>query len=192
MEARWLANESLLSTLDDDAQHTLSQGQILHLPDDFTDKKENWHPKLFLLNSSIAKKDKHIRYSLKKEEDEDDQFSSQIYAREHWIIEGSFNTIFHLHTYPHDVQELTISIGSSLANDKVKLVHHPRIASGINREVFESQQEWHLYKHVETKSRTVRGYLSTTDEDGDLDIPGKERERSVLTFSCHVGKRDKE
>jgi hypothetical protein len=33
---------------------------------------------------------------------------------------------------------------------KVKLIQHPTIASGINKEVFEAQQEWHLYKHVET------------------------------------------
>jgi hypothetical protein len=185
IESRWLANESILSTFDDDARQNLSQGQIIHLPDDFTEQKQSWHPKLFLLNSCIDKEDNQIRYSLKKD---DDNSSSQIYVREHRIIKASFNTTFHLHQYPNDVQELSISIGSSLGNHKVKLIQHPTIASGINKEVFEAQQEWHLYKHVETRSRTVVGYLSSTDEDGDLDKPGYEKERSVLTFSCHVGK----
>jgi hypothetical protein len=85
---------------------------------------------------------------------------------------------------------LSLSIGSSLSEKKVQLVQHPTIASGINKEVFSGQQEWHLYEHVETVSRTVRDYCSLTDEDGDLDKPGYEKERSVLTFSCHVGRRD--
>lgn len=187
IEARWLANDSILSTLDDDDQENLSQGQIIHLPNDFDKQKENWHPKLFILNSTIDKEDNQIRYSLKKDDD-DNNSSSQIYIREHRIIKGSFNTTFHLHHYPNDVQELSVSIDSSLGNDKVKLVQHPTIASGINREIFEAQQEWHLYKHVETRSQTVRGYLSPTDEDNDLDKPGYEKERTVLTFSCHVCK----
>jgi len=116
IEARWLANESILSTFDDDARQNLSQGQIIHLPDDFTQQKQSWHPKLFLLNSCIDKEDNQIRYSLKTD---DDNACSQIYVREHHIV-------------------------------KVKLIQHPTIASGINKEVFEAQQEWHLYKHVET------------------------------------------
>lgn len=96
--------------------------------------------------------------------------------------------MFHLHHYPSDIQTLGISIGSSLSDNKFKLVQHPTILSGINKEIFEAQQEWHLYEHVEVKSRNVTGYYSPTDEDGDLDKPGYEKERNVLTFSFHAGK----
>jgi hypothetical protein len=187
IEARWLANDSILSLLDDDIREKLSQGQIIQLCDDFSEQKQNWHPKLFLLNTSINNYEEQFQYSLKKDENSDT--SSPIYVREHRIVKGSFCIMFHLHHYPSDVQTLSVSIGSSLTDGKVKLVQHPTIASGINKEVFEGQQEWHLYEHVETQSRTVRGYFSLTDEDGELDKPGYEKERSVLTFSCHVGKQ---
>ncbi|UJR37298.1 hypothetical protein I4U23_030007 [Adineta vaga] len=190
IEARWLADDSILSEIDQDTLQNLDNGHIIHLPDDFIQQQHNWHPKLFLLNSTINKQNEHIRYSLRRDGD-DDHPSSQIYVREHRIIDASFCTTFHLHHYPNDIQELSISIGSSLSSEKVKLVSHPSIASGINREVFESQQEWHLYEHVEVKSRNVRGYLSVADEDGDLDKPGREKERSVLTFSCHVARRSR-
>jgi hypothetical protein len=47
--------------------------------------------------------------------------SSHIYVREHHIVKSSFNTTLPLHYYPNDVQELNISIGSLVDNDKVKL-----------------------------------------------------------------------
>lgn len=186
IEAQWLADSSVLLTLDDDTQRSLVEGQIIHLSNEFMKQKQNWNPNLFVLNPSLSRYEEQIRYSLKK--DEINSISSRIYIREHRIVKGSFNILLHLRHYPSDVQTLSISLGSSLSDNKIKLVQHPTILSGINKEIFEAHQEWFLYEHVEVIQRKIGGYYSLTDEYGDLDKPGYEKDRNILTFSCRAGK----
>ncbi|UJR38811.1 hypothetical protein I4U23_031476 [Adineta vaga] len=45
-----------------------------------------------------------------------------------------------LHHFPHDIQDLSLSITSTLYHDKV---------FGVNLEAFVDQQEWFLYEHVD-------------------------------------------
>lgn len=138
------------------------------------------------MNTSVDPDNQHIRYSLRK-----DQLTDSIYIREHRLVKGFFFSPFDFHHFPHDIQELSISFGSSESGHKIKLEPDFDIASGINREVFVALQEWTLFEHVESRIRKVKGFAFQTDEDGELDTPGHEKERSILTISCHAGKKRK-
>jgi len=64
------------------------------------------------------------------------KINNQIYICEHGDIKGLFWEKLELQHFPSDIQELSISIGSMLYNDKVLLIADPYHSSGINREAF--------------------------------------------------------
>jgi hypothetical protein len=183
IEARWLADPKFIATLNQHDQQTLSCGHTVRLPA-YRNDENNWHPQLFIMNTSVDPENQRIRYSLRK-----DRTTNAFYMREHRLVKGFFFSPFDFHHFPHDIQELSISFGSSESGNKIKLEPDFDIASGINREVFVALQEWTLYEHVESRIRKVKGFAFQTDEDGELDIPGHEKERSILTISCHAGKK---
>lgn len=157
----------------------LNNGKPVKLPNNYSEN--NWHPQIFLLNISPDHKEK-LKYSMKK-------ISSQIEIREYHDIHGDFYSKFDLYHFPNDIQELNVSIGSALFDTEVILQADTNRPSGINREAFIDQQEWKLYNHVETKTKFLRGFLFQNDDDDDeVDIPGHEKKRSMLTISCHAGK----
>ena len=143
-----------------------------------------------------------IRYSAKVSRED-----HLIYICEHRDIKGLFWEKLELQHFPSDVQDLSISIGSLLYDDKVILVADPYHASGINREAFVDQQEWSLYEHVDTQQRFIKEFLFRDDEEDDEDEQNqinhqhrkhlskynqrsennKERNRSILTVTCHAG-----
>ena len=178
IEARWfLQPEDEIKNLSADDQIRLSNGDMIKLSKDFTEN--NWHPQLFLLN--VAKDSREeIKYSIKK-------YPSRIQIREFRDVHGSFHSKFDLHHFPTDIQELSVSIGSALFDREVTLEVDPDRASGINREAFVDQQEWTLYDHIQTRTTFIRGFLFQNDDDQELDTPGHERKRSILTISCHAG-----
>jgi hypothetical protein len=135
------------------------------------------------MNTNVDPDNQHIQYSLRK-----DRTNNSFYMREHRLVKGFFFSPFNFHHFPHDIQELNISFGSSVSGTKIKLEPDFEIASGINRQAFVALQEWILYEHVESQVRKVIGFAFQTDEDGELDIPGHEKERTILTISCHAGK----
>ncbi|CAF1636389.1 unnamed protein product [Adineta ricciae] len=183
IEARWLADSKLLSSLTEHDHSVLSQGHAVRLRN-YTKDETNWHPQLFIMNTSVDPDNQHIRYSIRK-----DRNSQLCYIREHRLVKGFFFSPFDFHHFPHDIQELNISFGSSESGSKIRLEPDFEILSGINREAFVALQEWILYDHVESKLRKVKGFAFQTDEDGELDVPGHEKERSILTISCHAARR---
>jgi hypothetical protein len=178
-----VADSKFLSSLNERDQYTLSSGHTVRLPN-YRDDENNWHPQLFIMNTNVEPDNQHIRYSLRK-----DQTNSSFYMREHRLVKGFFFSPFDFHHFPHDIQELSISFGSSVSGTKIKLEPDFEVASGINRQAFIALQEWVLYEHVESRTRRVKGFAFQTDEDGELDMPGHEKERSILTISCHAGNR---
>ncbi|CAF2075405.1 unnamed protein product [Rotaria magnacalcarata] len=88
-----------------------------------------------------------------------------------------------------------------LYDDKVLLIVDPYYLSEINRKVFIDQQEWSLFEHVGTKQRYLKEFLfqggveEYNDEDdyGNTDNNNnnnnKERNRSILTVTCHAANR---
>jgi hypothetical protein len=98
-----------------------------------------------------------------------------------------FYSKFDLHHFPTDIQELNVSIGSALFDTEVTLEADPNRSSGINREAFVDQQEWKLYDHIEIRTKLIKGFLFQNDDDDELDAPGHERKRSILTIACHAG-----
>ncbi|CAF3293206.1 unnamed protein product [Rotaria socialis] len=126
---------------------------------------------------------------------------NKIYICEHRNIKGSFWEKLELYHFPSDVQELSISVGSMLYDDKVLLIVDPYYLSGINREVFIDQQEWSLFEHVDTKQRYLKEFLfqggveEYNDEDdyGNTDNNNnnnnKDRNRSIFTVTCYAARQ---
>jgi hypothetical protein len=161
----------------------LSDSHTVRLPN-YRNDEYNCHPQLFIINTNVDRDNQHIRYSLRK-----DRTTDAFYMREHRLIKGFFFSSFNFYHFPHDIQELSISFGSSESESKIKLEANSDITSGINKEVFVALQEWTLFEHVESRIRKVKGFAFQTDEDGELDMPEYEKERSILTISCHAGKK---
>jgi hypothetical protein len=182
IEARWpIESEELTSDLSFDDQKRLIDGKSILL---LKYAETHWHPQLFIENA-IGDLKEQIRYSAKKSKK-----NNQIYICEHRDIKGLFWEKLELQHFPSDIQELSISIGSILYNDKVILIADPYYLSGINREIFIDQQEWSLYEHVDTQQRYVKEFLFQDDDDEDETISNAkdERKRSFLTVSCHAGR----
>lgn len=183
IEARWLADSSFLANLSENDRSMLSTGHTVRLPD-YRNDETHWYPRLFIMNTTMDPDAQHIRYSLRR-----DRLNGLVYLREHRLCKGGvFFSPFDFHHFPHDIQELSICIGSSESGTKIKLESDAHIPSGINREAFVALQEWILYEHVEARTRLVKGFAFQTDEDGELDTPGHEKERRILTISCHAGR----
>jgi len=72
-------------------------------------------------------------------------------------------------------------------NDKVILIADPYRFSGVNREAFVDQQEWSLYKHVNSEERYVTEFLLTGNEEDEEERLDGDRKRSILTITCHAG-----
>ena len=170
IEARWFLSA-------DDP--TVGEETTVKLPEDYAET--HWHPQLFLLN---AAHDRHeeVKYSLNK-------VGQRLQVKEFRDVHGSFHSKFDLHHFPTDIQELSVSIGSALFDREVTLEADLHRASGINREAFVDQQEWKLYDHVETRTRFIKGFLFQNDDDNELDTPGHEHKRSILTIACHAARR---
>jgi hypothetical protein len=79
------------------------------------------------------------------------------------------------HHFPHDIQEFSISFGSSKSGTKIKLEFDFNIVSGINRDAFVTLQEWILYENIESRIRYVKGFAFQIDEDGELATSGHEK-----------------
>ena len=186
IESRWsIELDQLRPSLSSDEYQRLLTGKSVSLIK-YADR--HWHPQLFIENA-LGDLKETLRYSAKiSREDE------RIYICEHRDIKGLFWEKLELHHFPSDVQDLSISIGSLLYNDKVLLMADPRHSSGVNREAFVDQQEWSLYEHVDTQQRFIKEFLlrddgddDDDDDDGENMINSKERHRSILNVTCHAG-----
>jgi hypothetical protein len=78
-----------------------------------------------------------------------------------------------------------------LYDDKVVLTVDPNVLSGVNHEAFVDQQEWSLYKHVDSEQRYAKEFLLREDEDEEDDEDDQnnngDRNRPILTVTCHAG-----
>lgn len=179
IDARWLVNyNSLVRELSRDDQKRLEEGKSVTL---LKYDETHWHPQLFIENA-LGDIKQTTTFSAKKSTDE------LIYVCEHREIKALLWEKLELYHFPADVQELSISVGSMLYDDKVILIADPLRSSSINRETFVDQQEWSLYEHVDTQQRFVKEILLDDDnEDGEESKAQDERKRSFLVVSCHAG-----
>ncbi|CAF1166049.1 unnamed protein product [Adineta steineri] len=188
IEARWQVEfDKLLSSLSPEDQKRLADGKSVSL---LKYAESHWTPQLYIENT-IGDLKEQIRYTAKKSKED-----AQIYVCEHRDIKGVFWEKLELQHFPTDVQDLSISIGSMLYNDRVILVADPYHGSGVNREAFVDQQEWKLYAYVDTLQRYVTEFLfrDTDDEEDESNqienINNKEdRKRSILSVTCHAARR---
>ncbi|CAF4967692.1 unnamed protein product, partial [Rotaria sp. Silwood1] len=115
--------------------------------------------------------------------------ASRTQIREFRDVYENFYSKFNLHHFPTDIQDLSVSIVSALFDTEVILKVDLNRIFGINREAFTDQQEWKLYDHVEIQTKFIKGYLFQNDNDYELDTPGHERKRLILTMTCHAAAR---
>jgi hypothetical protein len=181
IEARWpIEFFQLSSDISSEDQKRLMGGKSITLHK-YADS--HWHPHIFIENA-IGDLKEQIRYSAKKSKG-----TTEISICEHRDIKGLFWEKLELQHFPSDVQELSISIGSVLYNDKVVLIPDPHHLSGINREIFMDQQEWSLYQHVDIQQRYVKEFLFQDEDEEETQFNSHDqRKRSFLTVSCHAGR----
>jgi hypothetical protein len=183
IEVRWSPEQAFLAALDPTHRKPLNEGKCIPLP-----QYKGWHPQIFVLNRDVESIQKPIHYSLKRHGQTD-----KIEMREHHLLDGHFRCSFHLQHYPYDIQQLDISIGSTLSDKQVYLQVDPYDASGVNRDSFIAAQqfEWSLYEHVETKSSVVQAFVFQNDQDGTVNLPTYPKKRTILTTSCHITRKSK-
>jgi hypothetical protein len=189
IESRWVVDfDKLSSGLPSDDQQRLLEGKTISL---LKYGDSHWHPHLYIENA-LGDLKEQIRYSARRSKED-----HEIYVCEHRDIKGVFWEKLELHHFPCDVQDLSISVGSTLHSDKVILTTDPHHSSGVNREAFVDQQEWFLYKHVNTEQRYVTEFVQDDegeeeddDDDDDEEYDGAnndDRKRPILTVTCHAG-----
>jgi hypothetical protein len=184
IEARWEVKfDKLSADLSADDKKLLIDGKSVSLQ---KYAESHWHPQLYVENA-LGDLKEQIRYSAKRSKD-----GNEFYVCEHRDVKGLFWEKLELHHFPSDVQDLSISIASMFYNDKVVLYADRHHHSGVNREAFVDQQEWLLYQHVDTERRYVKEFLFQ-DNDYDEDDEGgntnntEDRQRSIITVTCHAG-----
>ncbi|UJR06795.1 hypothetical protein I4U23_011082 [Adineta vaga] len=189
IESRWIISlNELLSFISIDDQNRLLNGKSIVLENY---SEFHWHPQISIENS-LGDLKEQIKYSAKR-----NLYDNQIYICEHRIIKGLFWEKLELQHFPSDIQDLSISITSTLYHDKVLFYTDPYNLSGVNREAFVDQQEWFLYEHVDSEQRFIKDFLFLTDnnnnDDDEQDIKyqlnKEEPKRSVLTVTCHAARR---
>ena len=86
--------------------------------------EHQWHPQLFIENA-LGDFEEEITYTVKRSVDQ------LIYICEHHQVKGQFWEKLELYHFPSDVQELSISVGSTFHDDKVILMVDPLRMSAI-------------------------------------------------------------
>lgn len=189
IESRWsIELDKLVPELSSNDRERLIHGKSISL---LKYSEIHWHPHLYIENA-LGDLKEQIRYSAKKSKND-----NQIYICEHRDIKGLFWENLQLQYFPTDVQDLSISIASMLYNDKVLLIADPFRLSGVNREAFIDQQQWKLYEHVDSQQRYIKQFFCSNNnqdddtdtdyDDGQTTLNNKQRKRSILTVTCHVG-----
>jgi hypothetical protein len=182
LQARWSVElDKFLTELSSEDQKALTAGKSIPLPK-YADT--HWHPQLYIENA-VGDLKELITYSANKSEKH-----NKVYICEHRDIKGVFWEKLELHHFPSDCQDLSISVASMLFDDKVVLHADPYIFSAVNRETFVDQQEWLLYKHVNSEERFVSEFLLRGDEEDEEQLGGgknENRKRPILTVTCHAG-----
>ena len=186
IDSRWPVDiQRLTPHVSPDDQKRLVEGKSISL---VKYAESHWHPQLYIENA-LGDLKEQVRYTAKKSKED-----QQIYICEHRDVKGVFWEKLELHHFPSDVQDLSISIGSTFRDDKVLLLRDPHHLSGVNREAFVDQQKWSLYEHVDTQQRSVKEFLfrgainAEDDEEDDPLTESEDRRQSVLTITCHAGK----
>lgn len=135
------------------------------------DFSQYWNPKIFIENTIGDPKEsmfQMISYNDK----------GQAYILQKRRIKGTFLENLELDDFPFDVQDLTVTIMSDLNTHEIDLVEDTREPHMVNRQSFIDEQEWHLYKYVETEMKEV----SNEYEDPSIKKP-------ALLVKCRAARR---
>ncbi|KAL3311863.1 hypothetical protein Ciccas_009553 [Cichlidogyrus casuarinus] len=99
-------------------------------------------------------------------------------------VSGIFLENLELDHFPFDVQDLTITVASNLSTAEIRLVNDPDEPHRINKQSFvaeqslKDEQEWYLYKHIETEQHELTHEYA---EPGSF--------RPALSVKCRAARR---
>lgn len=183
IEARWFLRaigdeNDLLAPLPTEEQLKFDMGKVIKLPGDHAEK--HWHPQLRVLNLS-RDHNEQIIYTMRK-------VAARVEICEFRDLRGCFFSTYDLRHYPHDVQELSVAVGSALAEREVILEIDACRTSGVNDGVLHEQQEWQFYKHVDARVKLNKEFVFQNEgADGAAETSEHEKKRPVITVACHAG-----
>lgn len=132
----------------------------------------NWTPELELING-IGELQDDVTYSVRHDK------QGVAIVTEHHRLKGTLWERMELQHFPIDVQELSVSITSSRTDSDMIFVENRSKPSGVNRNVFTDEQEWHLFEHVDIQvSQQIDEFLDAGHN------------HSLVICSCHAARFD--
>uniref|UniRef100_A0A5K3EFY0 Neur_chan_LBD domain-containing protein n=1 Tax=Mesocestoides corti TaxID=53468 RepID=A0A5K3EFY0_MESCO len=112
------------------------------------DWMKSWSPKLYIENTIGETREQLHRIITFNE-------FGHAFLVEKRRVSGVFLENLELNHFPFDVQDLTITIASNLPSSEIRLVNDPDEPHRINKQSFVDEQEWYLYKHIETEQHEL-------------------------------------
>jgi hypothetical protein len=103
-----------------------------------------WDPRLKIVNLESIQSDwDHSEYIIRLDK------SGNPYVLFTRRLRGYFFEKMELSDFPRDVQDLSITVASELGTDEVELVEDQESLSTLNKEIFQDEQNWKLFTHIE-------------------------------------------
>ncbi|BHF63520.1 hypothetical protein SprV_0200651300 [Sparganum proliferum] len=108
----------------------------------------NWTPKLYIENT-IGETREQIHQMIALNE------FGHAFLVEKRRVSGVFLENLELNHFPFDVQDLTITVASNLPSSEIRLLNDPDEPHRINKQSFVDEQEWYLYKHIDSEQHEL-------------------------------------
>ncbi|CAD5125780.1 DgyrCDS13991 [Dimorphilus gyrociliatus] len=135
------------------------------------DWRKFWNPKLFIENT-IGDPREFIYRNVKYDGD------GRATVIEKKRVKGTFLENLELEHFPFDVQDLTVNVMSEREVDEIELVDDEYDFHSVNGQSFVDEQEWRLYKHIETEHKEVHSEFSEQSV-----------KRSAVFIKCRAARR---
>ncbi|KAL7064401.1 hypothetical protein AAHC03_04528 [Spirometra sp. Aus1] len=108
----------------------------------------NWTPKLYIENT-IGETREQLHQMIALNE------FGHAFLVEKRRVSGVFLENLELNHFPFDVQDLTITVASNLPSSEIRLLNDPDEPHRINKQSFVDEQEWYLYKHIDSEQHEL-------------------------------------
>uniref|UniRef100_A0A1I8JL89 Cadherin domain-containing protein n=1 Tax=Macrostomum lignano TaxID=282301 RepID=A0A1I8JL89_9PLAT len=135
------------------------------------DWSKSWTPKLYIENT-IGEGKEQVYQMISFNE------VGHAFLFEKRRVSGVFLENLELNHFPFDVQDLTITVASNLSSAEIRLVNDPDEPHRINKQSFVDEQEWFLYKHIDTEQRELA-----------CEYADQSSTRPALSVKCRAARR---
>ncbi|XP_013387103.1 uncharacterized protein LOC106156405 isoform X2 [Lingula anatina] len=141
------------------------------IDEDEIDFEKYWNPKLFVENT--VGDPKEVRWRTLAFSSEGDAFIC-----ENQRLKGTFVENLELNDFPFDVQDLTVTVTSERPASELNLIEDRMELHRVYKQSFIDEQEWSLYKHLESESKFL------AEPHGDPSV-----KRVLLSVKCRAARR---